>query len=302
MSVPPLRLGDNFDSYISGEVIIHPSAAIAPGVILQAAPNGKIIIGSGVCIGMGSILQAEQGTLEIAAGANLGAGFLMVGEGKIGENACIGSATTVFHCSVERGQIVAPGSILGDNSRAITEPVGKAGKTQVSSPSPTTVSPELSLGTTGEKQVDIEVKIETKAVSEPVIQAKLETKAVSEPVIQAKLETKDISEPVIQAKLETKAVPEGVSQAKLETKDVSEDASQEVGQTQMETTDSEQLDTSPEEIDTSTEKTENSEPAITPPESFGAHIYGQGSIQQLLITLFPHRQSLNKPIPDNQSD
>ena len=39
-----------------------------------------------------------------------------------------------------------------------------------------------------------------------------------------------------------------------------------------------------------------------PPENFGAHIYGQGSIQQLLITLFPHRQSLNQPTSDNNSD
>ncbi len=42
MSVPPLRLSDNFDSYISGEVTIHPSAVLAPGVILQAATNSKI--------------------------------------------------------------------------------------------------------------------------------------------------------------------------------------------------------------------------------------------------------------------
>ncbi|MUG94746.1 transferase [Scytonema sp. UIC 10036] len=120
MSVPPLRLRDSFDSYIGGEVIIHPSAVIAPGVILQAAPNSKIIIGSGVCIGMGSILQVHEGTLEVEAGANLGAGFLMVGQGKIGANACIGAATTVFNCSVDSGQVVAPGSVIGDSSRRIT--------------------------------------------------------------------------------------------------------------------------------------------------------------------------------------
>lgn len=121
MSVPPLRLSDNFDSYISGEVIIHPSAVIAPGVILQAAPNSKIIIGSGVCIGMGSILQVHQGNLEVEAGASLGAGFLMIGQGKIGANACIGAATTIFNCSVEPGQVIAPGSVLGDTSRRISE-------------------------------------------------------------------------------------------------------------------------------------------------------------------------------------
>jgi len=119
MSVPPLHLSNTFDSYISGEVIIHPSAVLAPGVILQAVPNSKIIIGPGVCIGMGSILQVNEGTLEVEAGASLGSGFLMVGQGKIGANACIGSATTVFNCSVDPGQVVAPGSILGDTSRRV---------------------------------------------------------------------------------------------------------------------------------------------------------------------------------------
>ncbi|MDJ0799465.1 MAG: transferase [Calothrix sp. MO_167.B12] len=254
MSVPPLRLGNNFDSYISGEVIIHPSAAIAPGVILQATPNGKIIIGSGVCIGMGSILQVEQGTLEISAGANLGAGFLMVGEGKIGENVCIGAATTVFYCSVESGQIIAPGSILGDNSRAIAKSVSETEKT-LPSPSSTTADSELSLETTGEEQVDIKVKI---------------TKNVSPPVMEAQLETEDVAQKEVEAQLETTAT--------------------------------EQPDTSTEQVDTSTEKSENSEPAIAPSENFGAHIYGQGSIQQLLITLFPHRRSLNKPVSDDWSD
>ncbi len=121
MSVLPLRLSNNFDSYISGEVTIHPSAVLAPGVILQAAENSKIVIGPGVCIGMGAILQVHEGTLEVETGANLGAGFLMVGKGKIGANACIGSATTVFNYSVEPGQVVPPGSILGDTSRQIAQ-------------------------------------------------------------------------------------------------------------------------------------------------------------------------------------
>ncbi|MEH2094426.1 transferase [Nostoc sp. 'Peltigera membranacea cyanobiont' 213] len=121
MSLLSLRLSNNFDSYISGEVTIHPSAVLAPGVILQAAENSKIVIGAGVCIGLGAILQVHEGTLEVEAGANLGAGFLMVGKGKIGANACIGSATTIFNYSVEPGQVVAPGSILGDTSRQIAQ-------------------------------------------------------------------------------------------------------------------------------------------------------------------------------------
>lgn len=152
MSVPPLRLRDSFDSYIGGEVIIHPSAVIAPGVILQAAPNSKIIIGSGVCIGMGSILQVHEGTLEVEAGANLGAGFLMVGRGKIGANACIGAATTVFNCSVDSGQVVASGSVIGDSSRRITvsaELIGDTNQPQLSTSHPSSSSTELEHGNKG---------------------------------------------------------------------------------------------------------------------------------------------------------
>ncbi|MGF1936473.1 MAG: transferase [Nostoc sp. ChiQUE02] len=140
MSVPPLRLSNNFDSYISGEVTIHPSAVLAPGVILQAAVNSKIIIGPGVCIGMGAILQVHEGTLEVEAGANLGAGFLMVGNGKIGANACIGSATTVFNYSVEPGQVVPPGSILGDTSRKIAQT--KQLEPSTNNPTSTSVPPQ----------------------------------------------------------------------------------------------------------------------------------------------------------------
>ncbi|MFM5887454.1 MAG: transferase, partial [Dolichospermum sp.] len=76
MSISLLQLSDRFDTHIYGDVIIHPSAVLAPGIILQAATNSRIVIGAGVCLGMGSILQVSEGILEIEAGANLGAGFL----------------------------------------------------------------------------------------------------------------------------------------------------------------------------------------------------------------------------------
>ncbi|MBD2559560.1 MULTISPECIES: transferase [Nostoc] len=146
MSVLSLRLSNNFDSYISGEVTIHPSAVLAPGVILQAAVNSKIIIGPGVCIGMGAILQVHEGTLEVEAGANLGAGFLMVGKGKIGANACIGSATTVFNYSVEPGQVIAPGSILGDTSRQIAQTMQPEPSTNNQTPTSATPQKEKENG------------------------------------------------------------------------------------------------------------------------------------------------------------
>ncbi len=97
-----------------GNVTVHPSAAIAPGVLLQADPGASIVVGAGVCIGMGSILHAWGGTIDIGAGANLGAGVLIVGHSTIGDRACIGTATTVMNAAVASGQIVPPGSLLGD--------------------------------------------------------------------------------------------------------------------------------------------------------------------------------------------
>lgn len=108
---------------VSGDVVIHPSAAIAPGVILRAAPNSRIVIAGGVCIGMGAVIHAFQGAIEIEAGANLGPGVLMVGAGTIGANACIGGVTTIFNASVKPMQVVAAGSVLGDTSRHLDSEV-----------------------------------------------------------------------------------------------------------------------------------------------------------------------------------
>lgn len=117
MKFPTLQPISNTDYYVNGNVTIHPGVAIAPGVLLQADPESQIIIGAGACIGMGAVLHAYQGILEVGESANIGTGVLIVGKGKIGTNACIGSMTTIFNCSVESGQVVAPGALLGDSSR-----------------------------------------------------------------------------------------------------------------------------------------------------------------------------------------
>ncbi|MBW4625369.1 MAG: transferase [Brasilonema octagenarum HA4186-MV1] len=216
MSVPPLRPSYDFDSYISGEVIIHPSAVLAPGVILQAAPNSKIIIGSGVCVGMGSILQVHEGTLEVEAGANLGAGLLMVGKGRIGANACIGAATTIFNCSVDPGQVLPAGSVLGDTSRRISEsPTQTEQTTQESSITNPTFSTTESENGTGRQKGQA---------------GKEESSAISP------------------------------SSSSL------------------------------------------SPPVSTQDSQISSYIYGQQSIQKLLVTLFPHKQSLNKPISDGEPE
>jgi len=121
MAVMPWQPLHNQASCIDGEVSIDPSAVVASGVALIANPQSRIVIGAGVCIGMGVVLHADRGTLKVEDGAILGAGVLMVGAGTIGARACIGPVSTVFNCSVNSGQVVAPGSLLGDTGRSVTE-------------------------------------------------------------------------------------------------------------------------------------------------------------------------------------
>jgi carbon dioxide concentrating mechanism protein CcmN len=122
MHISPLQPISTSSACVSGDVTIDPSAAIALGVLIQADPNSKVIVASGVCIGMGSIIHAQGGELEILAGANLGAGVLILGRGKIGANSCIGSLTTVLNSSIADGQVVAPGSLIDGISDRQTDP------------------------------------------------------------------------------------------------------------------------------------------------------------------------------------
>ena len=102
---------------MSGDVVVNEGAAIAPGVILQAEPGSRISIAAGACIGMGVILHAREGTLEIEAGVILGAGVLVVGAGTIGTSACIGAGTTLINPCIDQMQIMPAGSLIGDTSR-----------------------------------------------------------------------------------------------------------------------------------------------------------------------------------------
>ncbi|MGH2412682.1 MAG: carbon dioxide concentrating mechanism protein [Microcystaceae cyanobacterium] len=151
MHLPPVQSTSDSDIYMCGDVTIHPSAVVAAGTILQATPNSRIIIGAGACVGMGVILNAYQGVIEVAAGAILGAGVLMIGEGKIGDNACIGAATTILNTSVEAMTVVPAGSLMGDTSR------------QVATPSDSEIAPEA-------EQITGEASVQAKAVSTPEVE------------------------------------------------------------------------------------------------------------------------------------
>jgi carbon dioxide concentrating mechanism protein CcmN len=99
---------------MSGDVTIDPTVAIASNVLLLADPGSRLVIAAGVSIGTGSIIHAHRGTLAIAEGAVLASEVLVVGKGHIGHHANIGPKTTIFNGNVEPGQVIAAGSLLGE--------------------------------------------------------------------------------------------------------------------------------------------------------------------------------------------
>jgi carbon dioxide concentrating mechanism protein CcmN len=119
MPLPPLHSLSMTHYCASGDVTIASDAAIAAGVILKADHGGAIVIATGACIGLGTVLHAHGGTLTIGAGASLGAGSLLVGQCHIGPQACIGSSTTIYNSNVAAGALVPPASLVGEMGRPV---------------------------------------------------------------------------------------------------------------------------------------------------------------------------------------
>lgn len=179
MHLPTLPLSSTTYIYTEGDVSIDPSAMIAAGAILRADGNSQIRIAAGVCIGAGSILHAQGGTLEIEAGANLGAGVLVVGKGKIGANACIGAITTIWNKSIEPWQVVPSGSLLGDKGRQIVED----SSVSRSSPPPSSNTPDTTLAstsTTEQKSPNGQVPSSSMVVSTDTTEADVSTEPATE--------------------------------------------------------------------------------------------------------------------------
>lgn len=225
MHLPTLPWSSNSYVYTEGDVSIDASAAIAPGVILRADPDCKIVIASGVCIGMGSVLHAHGGNLELEAGANLGAGVLVVGQGTIGANACIGALTTIWDSSVEPWHVVPAASVVGDKGRKIAE-----------EPSVSAVPSHPEASDTSDLSTTVKVS-ESKVEDVPsTIKESLNGQVPSHPLVASTDTTDD---------------------------------------------------------DTPTEPLEK-----TPSDGTEPVIYGQGSLDRILKTLFPYNQSLNRSSED----
>lgn|GEM_PF-607911 len=139
--LPPLEPIGDFRSYVCGDVVIDQTAAIASGVLIQADQGSRITIAAGVCIGMGAILHAQDGLLEIGAGANLGAGVLVYGTCKIGEGACIGASSSIVRAVIAKGAIVPPCSLISGLAQSAAEKEASPAITQELEISKTNPSP-----------------------------------------------------------------------------------------------------------------------------------------------------------------
>jgi carbon dioxide concentrating mechanism protein CcmN len=105
--------------YVAGDVTLADGIAIAPGVVLQAAPDSQLVVEARVCIGAGAVIQAYGGQLSIGAGTSLGPGVLVLGAGSIGENACVGSDSTLINPQLAANGALPARSLQGDPSRLL---------------------------------------------------------------------------------------------------------------------------------------------------------------------------------------
>jgi len=120
MSASSLQELNQLCFYVSGHVTIHPDAAIAADVFLQADPGSHLILGAKASVGPGSILHAFQGTLEIGEEVTIGTKVLMVGSGRVENGACVGAfSTLMIQIDVASQSVIPPHSLIGDESRIV---------------------------------------------------------------------------------------------------------------------------------------------------------------------------------------
>lgn len=147
MNASSLQQLNELRFYVCGNVTVHPDASIASNVFLQADPDSHLMIGARVVIGPQSILHVSQGSLTIGNDVTIGTQVLIVGEGTIGEGACIGSFSTLLApVDVQSQHVIPPRSLIGDASRvvALDDMPSTQSSPQSASGSSTSADPSMS--------------------------------------------------------------------------------------------------------------------------------------------------------------
>ncbi|MDJ0552987.1 MAG: hypothetical protein QNJ68_00785 [Microcoleaceae cyanobacterium MO_207.B10] len=314
MQFPPLQPIDNTEPVVSGDVKIDPSVAIASGVILQAASDCHIVIAAGVCIGMGVILHAYQGNIQVESGVTIGAGVLVVGKSQIGANACIGSVATIIEHDIEPKQIVPPSSILGESGRQILENSTSAVS---EAPSQIPLTPKATTATNSNDDLSVNQELSSSSEIEEEVLSQNNTFNPPIPTMppiplippinnQELSSSSEINEEILSQK-NTFNYPtnnQGLTnnyqffkKPEPENNNFNSPVNQELTNTSSSSPESEATkneEESQKKIESSQTKLQEETPKTT-----DTPIYGQDYVNQMMKTLFPHKNTLNSP-PDEQ--
>lgn len=269
MYLPPLQAVHNAELYQTGDVTVDPSAVIGLGVILQASPNGRIVIRAGACLGMGTIVNACEGTIEIESGAVLGPGVLMVGQGKVGANASVGAVSTIFNASIPPMQVLAAGSVIGQIGTQVLSESARSPTPQESK-----VNPEISAVEA------VEPTSPSPPVAESASSQPTGTTNDESPLTTDEAENSDPSPPTTAEAANSDRSPPTTDEA--------------------ENSDRSPLTTDETENSYENSGGETSQPQLTndaDPDSVptpGTPIYGQIYISRMLGTIFPQGKAINR--------
>lgn len=265
MSLPLLPPTNDTHFILSGDVTLHPGTAIAPGVVLQADPGSRIIVEAGVCIGMGSVLHAYQGTVHLEQGAILGLQVLVVGAGRVGHNACLGSGVTIFACDVAAGAMVPAGTLLGQMGReAVTQAAHGA--------SPFVSSPVMAVPQATEQAVE-------QIVEQKVSETQFRSVTLTDRELSADPWEDESSD--AESSLRSHYPSTGSTPSRP-----SSELSPEPSKANSSATNAENGTTGGDRSDDSQSSQLTSQPTMQTP------VYGQASLDRLMGMLFPHRQAL----------
>ena len=80
----------------------------------EPIPDSCLVIGAGVVLGEGCVIQAYGGSLVIEEGVTLGRQVLLIGQGIIHKNACIGALSTLMSTiNVMENAMIPAQSLVG---------------------------------------------------------------------------------------------------------------------------------------------------------------------------------------------